>query len=382
VPLRVRPLRTPTLERGAFLLLLALLSVAFVTLLLPFFGAVLWAVALAMLFHPLYLRLGGNRSQRRNVAAIVTVLICLFAVVLPLTGIGIALVQDVLQLFSRIQRGEIDLALVLGKGMDALPRWAAAWLDRIGAGDPAAIQQRLQAMAEQGSQALATGALSAGQVTLSFLVSCGVMLYLLFFLLRDGRALSGTIRQALPLARPHAHYLLNRATIVTRATVKGNVIVAAIQGALGGVALAVLGVQGALLWGVLMALCSLLPAVGGAIVWVPAALYLLAIGAVWKSVGLVLFCVLIVGLVDNVLRPILVGKETRMPDYVVLLSTVGGIALIGINGFIVGPVIAALFMTAWGLFADSVESEDEEERAEGTAVREVVELGTSGVVVP
>jgi len=350
---RLLPLRTPSLERGAFLVLLGILTVAFIGLLLPFFGAILWAVALAMLFHPLYRRLGGWKQKRRNVAAVLTVLIVLVSVVLPLTIVGIVLVQDLLELTTRIRSGAIDFAAIFQRMTASAPRWIVDLLQRTGLGDPAAVQERLQSMAANGSQELATGALSVGQNTLSFLLSCGVMLYLLFFLLRDGRKLSAGIRRAMPLARPQAHQLLNRLTIVTRATVKGNVIVAAVQGALGGVALAVLGVQGALLWGVLMAIFSLLPAIGAAIIWGPAAVYLFATGAVWKSIALVLFGTLIVGSVDNVLRPVLVGRDTKMPDYMVLLSTIGGIAIIGINGFVVGPVIAALFITGWELFAAS-----------------------------
>lgn len=350
---RLLPLRTPSLERGAFLLFLGVLTVAFVGLLLPFFGAILWAVALAMLFHPLYRRLGGWKQKRRNVAAFLTVLIVLVSVVFPLTIVGIVLVQDLLELTTRIRSGAIDFTVIFERMTAAAPRWIVDLLQRTGLGDPAAVQERLQSMAANGSQELATGALSVGQNTLSFLLSCGVMLYLLFFLLRDGRKLSAGIRRAMPLARPQAHQILNRLTLVTRATVKGNVIVAAVQGALGGVALAVLGVQGALLWGVLMAIFSLLPAIGAAIVWGPAALYLFATGAVWQSIALVLFGALVVGSVDNVLRPVLVGRDTKMPDYIVLLSTIGGIAIVGINGFVVGPVIAALFITGWELFAAS-----------------------------
>ncbi|MEP7383527.1 MAG: AI-2E family transporter [Gemmatimonadota bacterium] len=353
MPQRLLPLRTPSLERSAFLLLLGVLTCAFLGLLLPFFGALLWAVALAMLFHPLYRRLGGALHKRRNGAAVLTVLIVLVAVVVPLAIVGVVLVQDLLELTTRIRSGEIDFASIFQRMTAATPDWMVDLLNRIGLDDPAAAQQRLQDLAANGSQTLATGALSVGQNTLSFLISCGVMLYLLFFLLRDGRKLSAAIRRAMPLSRQHAHHLLNRLTIVTRATVKGNVIVAAVQGTLGGVAMAVLGVQGALLWGVLMAIFSLLPAIGAAIIWGPAALYLFATGAVWQSVALVAFGTLVVGSVDNVLRPILVGRDTQMPDYVVLLSTIGGIALVGINGFVVGPVIAALFMTAWQLFADS-----------------------------
>ena len=139
---------------------------------------------------------------------------------------------------------------------------------------------------------------------------------------------------------------------MVRATVKGNVLVALVQGALGWLAFWFLGITGALLWGALMALLSLLPAVGAALVWGPVALYLLATGSIWPALGLLAWGVLVIGLVDNVLRPILVGKETRLPDYLVLVATLGGLAVFGLNGFVIGPVIAAMFIVAWDIFAE------------------------------
>jgi predicted PurR-regulated permease PerM len=181
------------------------------------------------------------------------------------------------------------------------------------------------------------------------------MLYLLFFLLRDGAGLAARIKGAVPLGRKVKQRLFGNFTTVIRATVKGNVLVALVQGALGGLAFWFLDVQAPVLWGVLMAFLSLLPAVGAAIVWVPVAVYFLVTGAIWQGVALTAFGVLAIGLVDNILRPILVGKDTKMPDYVVLLSTVGGMALFGLSGFVIGPVVAALFIAAWDLFASASE---------------------------
>jgi predicted PurR-regulated permease PerM len=157
---------------------------------------------------------------------------------------------------------------------------------------------------------------------------------------------------AIPIKAAHKRELLGKFVVVTRATVKGNVVVAAVQGLLGGLAFWVLGVHAALLWGVVMAVLSLLPAVGTALVWLPVAVYLMFTGEPAKGIGLVIYGVVVIGLVDNVLRPLLVGKDTRMPDYVVLISTVGGMALFGINGFVLGPLIAAMFIAAWGIVAE------------------------------
>ncbi len=347
-------------ERQAFFLLLGIVTVAFLALLQPLLGAIVWAVALAILFHGVNARL-VRRLRRPTLGTALTVAIVCLLVLLPLSVVGTLLVGDILALVGRIQSGELDLSAMFARGLDILPAWLRAQLEGSGLGTTAALQARLEGLAGLAAQRFAPQALNAGQATLAFLVSLGVMLYLLFFFLRDGAELSQTIRHGSPLSRPQSHRLLNKFTTVMRATVKGNVVVAGIQGALGGIAFAVLGVEGALLWGVLMALFSLVPAVGGAIVWIPVVLILLATGAVWKAVVLAVFCAVFVGLVDNVLRPLLVGKETRMPDWVVLVSTLGGITMFGVNGFVIGPVIAALFMTFWTLLSELREEMPERE---------------------
>ena len=113
-----------------------------------------------------------------------------------------------------------------------------------------------------------------------------------------------------------------------------------------------------MLWGVVMGLLALLPAVGAALIWLPAAIYLLATGFIWQGVVLLMFGALVIGLVDNILRPLLVGKDTKMPDYVVLISTLGGLATFGLNGFVIGPVIAAMFIAAWDIFSESTSAQD------------------------
>ena len=172
-------------------------------------------------------------------------------------------------------------------------------------------------------------------------------------MLRDGQRLGRTLRHALPMAVEHKKELIDKFTIVIRATVKGNLIIAAIQGALGGLAFWFLGVTGALFWAVLMAFLSLLPAVGAGLVWVPVAVYFLISGSIWQGVVLALYGVMVIGLVDNLLRPALVGKDTQLPDYLIMISTLGGMAIFGINGFVLGPVLAALFVAVWHIYGNT-----------------------------
>ncbi|MEG2632401.1 MAG: AI-2E family transporter, partial [Comamonas sp.] len=159
---------------------------------------------------------------------------------------------------------------------------------------------------------------------------------------------------AMPLEPAHKAALASKFTTVVRATIKGNLAVALAQGALGGLIFWLLGIQGPVLWAVVMAFLSLLPAVGAGLIWGPVALYFFATGDIVKGSILAAYGVLVIGLVDNVLRPVLVGKDTKMPDYVVLISTLGGMALFGLTGFVIGPLIAALFIAVWDLFSQDL----------------------------
>jgi predicted PurR-regulated permease PerM len=345
----------PELHQKTFLTLLVLVSLAFGWILMPFYGAVFWAAVLAILFAPFHRWMLARMHQRRNWAALFTLILCLVLVILPLTLITMSLIQDAAKLYARIRSGELDFSTYFQQIVSTLPEWLVQQLDRMDMLDLESLQARLSSSVVEGSQYIAARAINIGQNTFEFAISFGIMLYLLFFLLRDGAALASRIRNAIPLSPIYKRYLFSKFITVIRATVKGNIVVAATQGALGGLIFWYLGIQGALVWGVLMGFLSLLPAIGAGIVWVPVAIYFLVTGAIWQGVILILFGVLVIGLVDNVLRPILVGKDTKMPDYVVLISTLGGMALFGLNGFVIGPVIAALFMATWDLFTEAPE---------------------------
>ncbi len=215
------------------------------------------------------------------------------------------------------------------------------------------MHERLSAALVQASKYLASQALDIGRSTANVVINLFLALYLLFFFLRDGGRLTARIRDAIPLRAEQKRALFTKFTIVTRAMFKGSLLVAAVQGALGGLIFWFLGIHAPVLWAVVMAFLSLLPAVGAALVWLPVALYFLATGAIWQGVVLIAYGALVIGLVDNFLRPFLVGKDTEMPDYVVLISTLGGIAIFGLDGFVVGPVIAAMFIATWDIFSAS-----------------------------
>ena len=333
-------------------LLVALLGAGFALILLPFLGAVLWAVFIAIVFEPLHARVRLQVGSRPTIAALLTLGLIVAIVILPLVLVGIAVVQEAAAAVQRVRSGEINFAIYLQQVIDVLPAWARALLNRLGIVNLEALQAQLTTLLAGSGQFITTHLLGLGQNTLDFLVALAIMVYLLFFLLRDGRDLSDRIARSIPLDPRHTERLLGQFVIVVRATVKGNIVISLVQGLLGGIAFAFLGLPAALLWGTLMALLSLLPAVGAALVWGPVAVYMLVTGQVAAAIGLTVWGVGVIGLVDNLLRPILVGKDTGLPDYLVLIATIGGIAVFGINGFVIGPVIAAMFLVAWQLMTD------------------------------
>ena len=341
------------LEDKSFLFLVVAVTLAFAWILWPFYGAILWAIVLATVFAPAHRRLLSSMPQRDNLAAVVTVLIIVTIVLLPLTLTAMSVVQEATSLYGRIEAGEVDFGQFLSQLLEALPAWATDLLDRLGINDLGDLQAPLAGAFKEGSQFLATQAIAIGQGTAHIVVSFFLMLYLLFFFLRDGTELSQRLKEAIPLRAEQKRALFSKFTIVIRAMFKGTLLVAALQGVLGGMMFWILGIPAPVLWGVVMAFLSLLPAVGSALIWMPVALYLLATGALWQGIVLIAYGALVIGLVDNLLRPFLIGMDTKLPDYVVLISTLGGIAIFGLNGFVIGPVVAAMFIATWEFLASN-----------------------------
>jgi predicted PurR-regulated permease PerM len=328
-------------------LLLCISALALGWILLPFYGAIMWALIIAMLFAPVYRWLLPRLKGRCNFAAGLAMLLVLVVGVLPFALMTASLAREASFVYQRIGSGEWNPALYLRSLFDALPAWMTALLEWVGLGEFDILQQQVTAALSQGSRFIATQAFSIGLDTFAFVGSLGVTLYLAFFLLRDGNELARTALTALPLAQKFKQELADKFMGAVRATVKGSLLVAAIQGTLGGISFWLLGVKGALIWAVLMAFLSLLPLIGASLVWLPVAAYFLLVGAAWKTLVLIAYGVIVHGLVDNLLRPILVGKDARMPDYVVMITTLGGMAVFGINGFVIGPTIAAMFIAVW-----------------------------------
>jgi predicted PurR-regulated permease PerM len=337
-------------EKRVLLLLLVGVTLALGYILLPFFGAILWGAIIALLFSPLFRRLLPRLRHWRTGAALAVLTVVVVIVIFPLILVAASLAREAASVYQKLQTEEMNPTLYFHGVFDALPAWVSSLLEPFGLANFDDLLRRLTSALAQGSQFVATQAFSIGQNTFEFIASLFITLYLAFFLIRDGDSVVLAIRRAVPLASAHKKELFEKFTTVIRATVKGNLLVAAIQGALGGLAFWFLGVSGAMLWAVVMAFTSLLPAIGAGLVWAPVAIYFMLTGSIWQGISLVAYGVLVIGLVDNLLRPMLVGKDVRLPDYIVMITTVGGMAVFGINGFVLGPAIAAMFFSVWHIY--------------------------------
>jgi predicted PurR-regulated permease PerM len=350
------------LETNTFLFFLFIVSLSFLLILEPFWGTIFWACAITIIFYPLHKRLLKKFKGRNNLSALATLFICILIVFIPLITLSISVVNEGADVYARLQSGELNPTKQIEKIRTSVPGVQNTF-ERFGI-DLDKLKETGTQFAMTSGKLVAQKAISFGQNTFKLVLNICLMLYLIFFFLRDGEYLKELLIRALPLGDARERLLFAKFGEVTRATIKGNLVVAIVQGSLGGFIFWVLGIPGALLWGVLMAFASLIPAVGPALIWLPVAVYLAISGDVTSSVILIAFGVGIIGLVDNILRPILVGRDTKMPDYLVLLSTLGGLALFGINGFVIGPLIAGLFIAFWGIFMREINLMVPEEKSE------------------
>ncbi len=354
------------LEFRSFLGLLILVSIIFFMLMAPFFGVIFWAVAIAIIFSPLQ-DLIQTRIKNNNLAALATLFSCILVVVLPFLFVLNSFLHEGLILFEGLQSGKINLNVYFDEIKTAFPA-IQDLLDKTNI-DSTQIRAKVGEAAVAVSKYIAQHTVSIGQGTLTFLAQVGILLYVAFFMLRDKKSLIRYLHLALPLGDEREAMFFEKFSEVTRATIKGSLIIAMVQGFLGGCIFYLLDIRAPILWGVIMTLLSLVPMIGAGLVWLPVAIYLFAVGETVSGIILVAFGILVIGLVDNILRPILVGRDTKLPDYLVLLSTLGGFMMFDMNGFIIGPVVATLFVTCWNIFIEEYNNESDslllrEERVE------------------
>lgn len=356
------PNDTSALEHWSFLLLLAAVSFLFMWVAWPFAAPIMWSALAAIMFQPLYRWSLRKTRGKRNLAASLALTIIFIAVLLPALLIGSLVINEALALVNNFRENPIDIVAWYESIYALLPATLQQLIEDNGWTDVSFLQERLQGILGESAGMLASQAVSIGSGAFGFFLSFGLGLYVLFFLLRDGGRIGETILHSAPIEREIADLLAERFLGIVRAVIKGSGVVGLIQGALGGIMLAIAGVPSPLLLGVLMAILALIPAVGTALVWAPAGIWLIVVGEVWQGVFVLGAGFLIISSVDNVLRPILVGRDTGIPDWIILITTLGGISLAGFSGIVLGPLVAGLFLASWGILQEQ-RAEDEEARA-------------------
>nr|WP_321501279.1 AI-2E family transporter [uncultured Dethiosulfovibrio sp.] len=337
-----------SLERHSFLLALFLVTFLFLFLLKPFFGAIFWASAIGLIFSPVHRFFLGEERKKPNIATLATLGLCMFIFVVPMLFILVSFLREGESFYHSLLTGDLDPASYIDRIKQGFP-FLQEVMENLSL-DMTTIKEKLSGFLFVTSRFIAHNAVQIGQNTAQFVVKLGLTLYMAFFMLRDGSKLVDLTVKALPMGEERQRLLLSKFGEVIRATIKGNLVVATVQGFLGGTMFWILGIHGEFFWGGVMGIMSLIPIVGFSPVWVPVAIYFFAVGSWGHGLAMVVYGIGVVGLVDNLLKPLLVGRGTKLPDYVVLLSTLGGFALFGMNGFVIGPSIAALFMAFWGIF--------------------------------
>lgn len=309
----------------------------------PFVDVLLWAAVLAMVSYPLFRRFRA-RGNSEHVSALATTALVVFTVLIPLTLVTAALVQQGATAADALHTGLVKLLDPNSRPV----RWLGQYFDLGPILDPKAMAQRLGVI----GSAIASRTLGIVGGVIGGIVQVFFVLFTLYYLLRDAKRIIPAVRAALPLTDAQVDTIFSRTRDVISASVNGVLVIAAIQGFLGMIAFLALGLPSALLWGVVMFLLSTIPMAGAAIIWAPAAIYLAVTGH-WVKAGLLAaWGALVIGMIDNVLRPRLVGKRARLHELIIFFSVIGGLRVFGVLGLFVGPVVAAIALALLDVFSE------------------------------
>lgn len=330
-----------------FFLLLLGATVFFLWMVREYLFPVFWAIVFALLLYPVYTKM--QRKFNRTLSAAFTMLLALIVVVLPVSWLGTQIAQEAYALYRTLAESGMLASFTLPEPVTNL-------LGMFGY-DTDNIKTDIATWISSASAWIFSEALSISSATFTVIVKTLFMLYLLFFFLRDGEKLGRYVMHRLPLGDAKESALFTRFASTTRAMMKGTIVVALVQGLVGGILFWVAGVPNPILWGAVMAFVSVIPAVGPFLVWLPAGLFLLATGSLVPALIVLIGGGVVISSIDNILRPILVGRDTQMPDALIFISILGGISVFGLTGVIIGPVIAALVLTVWDLFAEEFKKE-------------------------
>jgi predicted PurR-regulated permease PerM len=341
-------MQTPKAQTVLFFAIMLIVTIAFFYIMKPFVYAVFWAVVLAGLFMPVYKKVQKKLHRPTVSAAIVLILICLIFI-LPFVFIASLLLKESMDIYQGLSKDNSQINVYVQK-LAALIKHNP-YTDSLHL-DDAALTEKITELSKSVTGYIFENLKSFTQNTLQFIVQLGVMLYALFYFIRDGQKFLNSILRFLPLGQGRDRILLGHFRKTANSTLKVTLIIGGIQGILGGLLFLFTGIQGAILWGVVMIITAVIPVVGCALVWAPAGVFMMIAGHFWTGILILAFGALVISMVDHFLRPILLGKDVSMHPLFIFLSTMGGIIVFGFTGFIIGPIIMSLAMAVWQMYED------------------------------
>jgi len=332
-----------------FFVMLGLVTILFLYLLWPFFFPIFWAAVIAGVFRPLYKRINGKLNRPNLSTAILFMLIALI-ILLPAGGVGTLVFNESVQIYEKMKSPDtkqMERSVYRFIGQIADNSIARAFHI-----NKAFLIAKTTEVAQGITNYIFVNLTQLTQNTLGLLVQFAIMLYTLFFFVRDGDRFLRLGLKLLPFGMGRERFLYDRFITTARSTLKVTLIIGGIQGALGGIVFLVTDIEGALIWGLLMVLMAVVPVVGCSIIWVPAGLLMLFTGHIWEGILILAVGAFVISTVDNLLRPILLGKDVEMHPLLIFLSTLGGIMLFGFSGFVIGPVVTSLLIALWQMYQE------------------------------
>jgi predicted PurR-regulated permease PerM len=344
----------PSLTVRWLALLLALLAALYLCWLMlqPFVNVLLWALVLVVVFMPVHRRILA-RFGSPTTSAVLSTLLVVVTILVPASFVTVAVVGELTQLAGSLSSGDTQL-WKLQPIITRVTTWLGPYIDLHQFQSKDFLLERLQGL----SGTLANGTLGMVGGLVSTVVQTFLVIFTMFYVFRDGDAIRHAFYDVFPLERAQARAVVARTSEVVAASVYGVLVIAAIQGTLGGFIFWVLGLTSPLLWGVVMFFLSMIPMAGAFLVWAPAALVLVVSGAWLKGVFLTAWGVLVVGSIDNFLSPRLVGKRARLHELLIFFSVLGGLDVFGVLGIVLGPVTVALTLALFDVVRQANASED------------------------
>jgi predicted PurR-regulated permease PerM len=331
-----------------FFTIMIFVFLVFLYLLAPFFFPIFWAAVISGIFSPLY-KLLNRKLHKPNMSATIIFILIAVIIILPGSIIGSLLLGESMRMYESLEVDGGNIENIVKGITDAVKN--NVYVVRLHI-DEQFWTEKFSEIARTISNYIFINLKDLTQNTFVFFVQFSVMLYTLFYFIRDGEKFLGKAVQVFSLGHGREKVLYDRFVATARATLKVTLIIGGIQGTLGGLIFWLTGVEGPMVWGVVMIFTAIVPVVGCSIIWAPAGVIMMIMGHFWKGMVIIAFGILVISMVDHFLRPILIGRDVQMHSLLVFLSTLGGLSLFGFSGFVIGPIIASLLLAIWAMYEE------------------------------